>query len=84
MGVGDTKQDLIKCWNEVNLRLCIFVEEEPAPLGVCENKKGNYNTCKLTTDHSIWWYTREAYSDVINRFWGLFNGEKQQQKKHET
>lgn len=27
---------------------------------------------------------REAYSDVINRFYGLFNGEKQQQKKHET
>ena len=82
MGGWDTRQDLIKCWNKVKLRLCIIVEEEPGPLDICENNKGNYKTCKLTIDHSIWWYTREAYSNVITRFWGLFNGEKQQPKKH--
>lgn len=31
----DTKQDLIKCLNEVKLRLCIIAEEEPSPSGLC-------------------------------------------------
>lgn len=31
----DTKQDLIKCWNEVKLSLCIIVEEERSPSGIC-------------------------------------------------